>query len=190
MDRRYFCTSALAAGVTSVLPAGTVLAQGGTEPIRVRTLNHVTLSVSDVARSVEFYQRLFGMPIQANQGSAACLRVGAGPQFITVTDISSAAGIHHFCLGVEDFDVDPLVSQLGGHGITRADTLAPMTARVRMRGPELGGSEPGTPELYAADPDGIVVQLQDADYCGGAGLLGTSCSALKRNSSRFASPAR
>ena len=179
MDRRYFCQAVLASGVVGSLPTGTLLAQRASEPIRVQALNHVTLSVSDVARSVEFYQRLFGMPIQARQGSSVCLQVGAGPQFITVADMSSAAGIHHFCLGVEDFELDPLVSQLGEHGVTQADTLAPMTARVRLRGPDLGGAEPGTPELYVADPDGIVVQLQDTDYCGGSDPLGASCSAVE-----------
>jgi catechol 2,3-dioxygenase-like lactoylglutathione lyase family enzyme len=46
-------------------------------PIPVSTLNHVTLTVSDVQRSVEFYQRVLGMPfvtlvapVQAS--SAAC----------------------------------------------------------------------------------------------------------------------
>ena len=38
-------------------PAGGAAAQQGAAPapIRVRTMNHVTLTVSDVQRSVEFY---------------------------------------------------------------------------------------------------------------------------------------
>jgi catechol 2,3-dioxygenase-like lactoylglutathione lyase family enzyme len=52
-----------------------------------------------------------------------------------------------------------------------------MKVRVRMRGPESGGAPGGTPELYFGDPDGIVVQLQDPTYCGGAGPLGSVCSA-------------
>src|SRR4029077_948862 len=46
-----------------------------------------------------------------------------------------------------------------------------------MRGPEAGGAKEGTPELYFGDPDGIVVQLQDVSYCGGAGVLGNVCAA-------------
>ena len=52
-------------------------AQRSVAPIPVSTLNHVTLTVSDVQRSVEFYQRVLGMPfvtlvapVQAS--SAAC----------------------------------------------------------------------------------------------------------------------
>ena len=47
-----------------------------------------------------------------------------------------------------------------------------MKVRVRMRGPELGGAREGTPEIFFADHDGIVVQLQDVKYGGGAGVLG------------------
>ena len=41
-------------------------AQASAPPVSVSTMNHVTLSVSDVQRSVAFYQRIFGMPSQAH----------------------------------------------------------------------------------------------------------------------------
>ena len=44
-------------------------------PIRVRGLNHLTLAVSDPKRSVEFYQGLFGMPVQTRQGTTTALRI-------------------------------------------------------------------------------------------------------------------
>src|SRR6185295_18065491 len=63
------------------------------------------------------------------------------------------------------------------HGITKVDAPGglsggPMKVRVRMRGPEVGGAREGTPEIYVGDPDGIVVQIQDPKYGGGAGVLG------------------
>jgi catechol 2,3-dioxygenase-like lactoylglutathione lyase family enzyme len=139
----------------------------------------MTLSVGDPKRSLEFYQGLFGMPIQARQGATTILRIGAGPQFMAIG--SAAAGvaphINHYCLTVEGFNVDRIIATLGEHGITKADTGGPMKVRVRMRGPEAGGAKEGTPELYFGDPDGIVVQLQDPSYCGGAGRLGNVCLA-------------
>ena len=41
--------------------------------------------------------------------------------------------------------------------------------------PDRGGAPEGTPELYFTDPDGLVMQLQDPSYCGGAGYLGNVC---------------
>jgi catechol 2,3-dioxygenase-like lactoylglutathione lyase family enzyme len=167
-----------------------VLAQATDPPIRVRALNHMTLAVSDPQRSVKFYQGLFGMPIQARQGATTLLRIGSGPQFLAVSAAGSAApAINHFCLSVDGFDVDRVLKALADRGVTRSDTAGasngggggsnagPMKARVRMRGPDAGGAKEGTPELYFGDPDGIVVQLQDASYCGGAGVLGNICPA-------------
>lgn len=42
-----------------------VMAQASDPAIRVRALNHMTLTVSDPKRSLEFYQGLFGMPKRA-----------------------------------------------------------------------------------------------------------------------------
>jgi hypothetical protein len=38
-----------------------------------------------------------------------------------------------------------------------------------------GGAKEGTAELYFTDPDGLLMQLQDTKYCGGARLLGEIC---------------
>lgn len=175
IDRRHFLIS-----LPALLAAPRLLAQGASS-IRVRAFNHFTLAVSDPKRSVDFYQGLFGMPIQARQGPATTvLRIGSGPQFLAIAAAGNTApSISHLCLTVEDFNVDRLVRVLGEHGITKADATGPMTVRVRMRGPESGGAPGGTPELYFGDPDGIVVQLQDPSYCGGAGPLGNMCSSIE-----------
>ncbi len=166
------------------------MAQAGKTSLHVRALNHMTLTVSDVKRSVQFYQGLFGMPIQARQGQTVLLRIGSGPQFVALSGAGPNANPHinHFCFTVDNFDVDRIVKLLAEHGVTRSEPAAggtgfglsggPMKLRVRMRGPEAGGAKEGTPELYLGDPDGIVVQLQDVRYCGGAGALGEVCSAM------------
>jgi catechol 2,3-dioxygenase-like lactoylglutathione lyase family enzyme len=152
--------------------------QAGTPPIRVRTLSHFGLAVSDPKRSVEFYQGLFGMPIQARSGTTLLLRVGAGPQFISIAPAGSAApGINHYCLGVDGFNVDRIMATLAEHGVAKSDAAGPMKAAVTLRGPAGGGAKEGTPDLLFGDPDGIVCQLQDASYCGGAGPLGNVCPA-------------
>lgn len=167
------------------LMAPRLLAQRAVETIRVRGINHVTLAVTDVRRSVDFYQGLFGMPVISRQGSATNLQIGAGPQFLGVSAAGSGPPrIDHLCLGVEDFHVERLTRILAQHGVTRVDPAAggggglsggPMRMRVRMRGPDAGGAKEGTPELYVGDPNGFVIQLQDPRYCGGAGPLGTVC---------------
>jgi catechol 2,3-dioxygenase-like lactoylglutathione lyase family enzyme len=182
IDRRHFLFS-----LPALMAAPRLLAQSGAPaPIRVRAFNHMTLAVSDPKRSIAFYQELFGMPIQARQGATTLLRIGNGPQFVAISAAGTAApSINHYCLAVENYDADRLMTVLAEHGVTKADASGgglsggPMKARVRMRGPESGGAPGGTPELYFGDPDGIVVQLQDATYCGGAGVLGNACTAVE-----------
>jgi catechol 2,3-dioxygenase-like lactoylglutathione lyase family enzyme len=172
---------ALAAARSLASAQGTAGA-GGT--LKIRALNHMTLNVSDPKRSLEFYQGLFGMPVHAHQGATTLLRVGSGPQFIAISGSGAggAVGINHYCVTVENFNVDRVLQVLASHGVTRAESTGgglsggPMKVRVRMRGPESGGAPGGTPELYVGDPDGIVVQLQDPKYCGGGGVLGDACT--------------
>ena len=151
--------------------------QAGSQTIPVTGINHVTLSVSDLKRSVDFYQGLFGMPVLSRQGTTeANLQIGNGPQFLGLASArSTAPNINHICLGVENFNLDRLKSILRQHGITEGEGAEPLRMRVRMRGPEAGGSKDGTPEFSFRDPDGIVIQLQDSRYCGGAGPLGSVC---------------
>ena len=150
-------------------PAGGAAVQQGPAPIQVSTMNHVTLSVSDVQRSVEFYQRVLGLPLVTTQGTerdwdapaVPVLGIGNGPQFIALSR-GDRPHINHYCLGMEGFDAAEIVARLAEHGIE---------ARVRMR----ADSDPPAEELIFNDPDGIPVQIQDVSYCGGSGKLGDLC---------------
>src|SRR5215213_2124526 len=104
IDRRAFLAMLPALAVTSRVGAqGRVAA-----PFRVNGLSQMTLTVSDVQRSVDFYQGLFGMPVQARQGSTVLLRIGNGPRFLALKP--AAAGeppsISALGFGVQDFSVD------------------------------------------------------------------------------------
>ena len=158
--------------LAAMAAAGRLIAQPSSKPsIRVRALNHMTLFVSDIERSLEFYQGLFGMPVQARQGPSAQLRIGTGPQFIALAPAgpNRKPAIDHFCMTVEGFDADEPMKVLADHGVTRSEGAGPLQAWTRMRGDTL--------EFYLGDPDGIVVQLQDPSYCGGGGALGNMCLA-------------
>ncbi len=162
-----------------LLIAPRLIGQSTTPAIRTRGINHVTLYVSDVKRSVDFYQGLFGMPVVSRQGTTnANLRIGAGPQFLGISSAgTNAPNINHICLNVDDFNADRIVATLTQRGFTKSDEPGPMKVRVRVRGPEAGGGKEGTPELYFYDPDTIAIQLQDPRYCGGSGPLGNVCPA-------------
>jgi catechol 2,3-dioxygenase-like lactoylglutathione lyase family enzyme len=173
-SRRTFLGSAAALAVTGSSSAAT----SNSPPLPVQSINHMTINVSDPAASLAWYQGLFGMPIAARQGNTIVLQVGDGPQFMAIGGSpSDNPRINHLCLAVENFDDERTVQILAEHGVAATTESGPMQSRVRMRGEEFGGAASGTPELYFGDRDGIVVQLQDTSYCGGAGLLGEDCLA-------------
>lgn len=120
---------------------------------RGRSLNHVTLSVTDVERSQEFYSRLLGgtmscRSIETGQGTkieSATLALEDG--FIALFKLGEPK-VHHFCVGVENFSVDAALGKL------KSDF--PESKPIVYRGEE----------LYFRDPDGILGQISGMDYRG------------------------
>ena len=94
-------------------------AQPQAAPLQILGLHQVTLAVSDVARSLYFYQSLFGMPIQVRRGTTMVLRIGEGPQFLALSRAGAGEPrISHWGMSVEGFDPRQVVSDLGGFGVT------------------------------------------------------------------------
>ena len=140
--------------------------------VATRTLNHVALRVANAKRSVEFYQRVLGMPIHGYQknGNATLLTIGAGPQFLSIVE-GPDPHLIHYGFGVEDFDAERTRKILADKGIK---------ARVEMRrGAEQRPAGQGdTPELMVTDSEGVEFKLVDMTSCGGTGALGNICSEM------------
>jgi catechol 2,3-dioxygenase-like lactoylglutathione lyase family enzyme len=166
MSRRSLVASLSA---LAVAPAASQ-AQTKSAPVKVRSLNHVSISVDDVNKSVAFYQSIFGMTVKSREGTegnpiaggggglVVNLAPGAGPEFLGIYH-ADKHDIGHFCLGVENFNCEETLKVLTDHGVK---------ARMRTRGE--------SKEIFLVDPDGISVQLTDTSYCGGTGLHGNKCT--------------
>jgi catechol 2,3-dioxygenase-like lactoylglutathione lyase family enzyme len=152
---------------------------------RLQELNHFTAFVSDGAAANTFYQKAFGLEVQAYQGAGSPVTgIGDGHQFVMYAGAGGAgapspANLHHGCFNMYDFNVEEVLARLTAHGLSARPegqaTAGPLMHYVSLRQPERGGAPGGTPELYFTDPDGILLQLQDVTYCGGGGYLGSEC---------------
>src|SRR5215204_5386632 len=92
LTRRQLLISLPVFGTAVARPfAAAVAGQTASASIRVRSLNHFGIAVADPKRSIDFYQGLCGMPVQARQGAATILRVGAGPQFLSIRPVEGNA---------------------------------------------------------------------------------------------------
>ncbi len=151
---------------------------------KLTEISHFTAFVSNGAAANTFYQDLFGLKVQAYQGTGSPVTgIGDGKQFVMYAGPfaggeKTPASINHGCFNMEAFKVDDVLAKLTANGLTaRPDgaQAGPMMHYVSLRLPARGGAEGGTPELYFTDPDGILMQLQDQTYCGGGGYLGNEC---------------
>lgn len=121
---------------------------------QARTLNHVSIGVSDVERAAEFYQGLLGLDVVSRPGNGG-INLGLGDGFLGIYSIPGFVGrAHHVCLGVDDYDPDAIAERLADVGLE---------ARVD-RNPANRTS--GGDQLYFNDPDGTVVQLSANGYQG------------------------
>jgi catechol 2,3-dioxygenase-like lactoylglutathione lyase family enzyme len=124
-------------------------------------LNHVNLRVADVERSHAFYQRFFGLglvttptynALDCGGGTFLSLQTKAlidleefrtAPEAVewARTPDETAGTLEHFCLEVDDFDLEETAGELraAGHEV------------VEVHG-----------NLLTSDPDGILVQVVDS----------------------------
>jgi catechol 2,3-dioxygenase-like lactoylglutathione lyase family enzyme len=123
---------------------------------RLKAIDHVGLKVSDLDRTLDFYERL-GFTVLRTKGPAADgersaviqigsqeLNVFSHPAFAPASK-ENRVGMDHFCLEVEATSIEEVVGELCAVGI---DIVAGPTKRR-------DGSS-----VFVHDPDGVRVELQ------------------------------
>lgn len=150
ISRRELVSALLALTAVPSVSSGQELVQVA----QARTLNHVSIGVSDVGRSAAFYEALLGLEVVSRPGNGG-INLGLGDGFLGIYAIPGTVGrAHHVCLGVENYDPDAIAARLGALGIA---------ARVD-RNPRNRTS--GGDQIYFPDPDGTTIQLSANGYQG------------------------
>lgn len=103
-------------------------------------VNHAALSVTDLERSREFYQRVFGLPL-FRQGRRNRF-LGVGDNFLALF-LRDQPGMHHFCISVDSYDSMRTKETCERAGIEVTD---------------------GQGRLYIRDPNGLTIQLAEFDH--------------------------
>ena len=134
--------------VRALVPLLAAAPASAADTLTVKSLNHVTLFVSDVERSRQFYQDLFTAPVVSKQANGINLAAGPSSFIGLYKGGQGSPSINHFCLGI-DGTVETAFVVLEKHGI-----------KPTMR------DRDGVKELYFRDPDNVQVQLQNVDYRG------------------------
>jgi len=109
-------------------------------PLKSASINHTSVLVSDMARSLEFYDRVFGLKLLNEDKANKIARLGTGGKVLVSLRVEPPAGkIDHFAIGVDGFNREAVTRELQGLGLTPRENI------------EFG--------FYVLDPDGAPVQI-------------------------------
>jgi catechol 2,3-dioxygenase-like lactoylglutathione lyase family enzyme len=150
----------LVASLTALVAGSRSLsAQSGTPAADSRpvaqgsSLNHVSLAVTDVERSAEFYTKLLGLKVVSRPGNGG-INLGLGSSFLGLYKLADPGKVNHFCIGVDAFDPDRMAERLKQNNIAANVDRNPANRTS------------GGDQLYFTDPDNTRVQLGPNGYQG------------------------
>jgi len=121
----------------AALAAAGAPATAAESPFKGAGLNHIAVRVTDIPRTKAFYQELLGLPLISESDSSLFLKTGK--EFLTFFK-NSTPGLDHYCVAIEDFKPDAVMSKLTARGL-------------KPRRPN------GTDRIYFRDPDGLELQF-------------------------------
>jgi catechol 2,3-dioxygenase-like lactoylglutathione lyase family enzyme len=124
----------------AILAAAGASAPASAAPLRSGSINHVSVLVSDMARSIDFYNRVFGLSVQNEDKANKISRLGIGGKVLVSLRVEPPAGlVDHFAIGIDGFSREVVTKELQGMGLTPRENL------------EFG--------FHVKDPDGANVQI-------------------------------
>ena len=131
----------LVQGLAMLAASGTAAAAAAQENIDFKAANidHVSLHVADLQRSIDFYRRMFGFSVVSEDRPQEIVRLGNSKVLVSLNHGSPAGVIDHFAIGVPRLTRESGERYLTQHGAT-----------------PLQGDYAG---LHVKDPDGISVQI-------------------------------
>jgi len=131
----------LVRGLAVLAASGTAAAAAAQENIDFKAANidHVSLHVADLQRSVDFYRRMFGFSVVSEDRPQRIVRLGNAKVLVSLNDGSPAGMIDHFAIGIPRLTSESARRYLTQRGAT-----------------PLQGDYAG---LHVKDPDGISVQI-------------------------------
>jgi catechol 2,3-dioxygenase-like lactoylglutathione lyase family enzyme len=110
--------------------------------IKAAKIDHVSIQVADLPRSLEFYQKMFGLTVLSEDKPNEIVRLGAGKVLVSLHHKRPTGLVDHFAIGVEKFDKDLVTRELKTRGANPEDNL------------DAG--------FHIIDPEGISVQIVGA----------------------------
>ena len=128
----------LVSGLAMLAAGGTAAAAQDEMNFRDATIDHISIHVADLDRSIEFYQKMFGFSV-VSRADPEIIRLGNGKTLVSLNHGRPAGTIDHFAIGIPRFNAQSAARYVAQRGAT-----------------PLQGDYAG---FHIKDPDGINVQI-------------------------------
>lgn len=127
-------------GLTVLSAAGNAIpAAAQSTPFAARGIDHISIQVSDLRRSIEFYQKIFGLAILNEDTPNAIVRMGVTKTIVSLHQKPPLGIVDHFAIAIDNFNTESATATLQGHGLTPQTNL------------DYG--------FHVRDPEGVPVQI-------------------------------
>jgi catechol 2,3-dioxygenase-like lactoylglutathione lyase family enzyme len=91
-------------------------AAGAQEGLEEANIDHVSIHVTDLQRSVDFYQKMFGFSVVSQDQAGGIIRLGNTKVLISLDHGDPAGIVDHFAIGVPRFSRQSAARYLTQHG--------------------------------------------------------------------------
>lgn len=117
---------------------GNAAAQAST-PFVSNGIDHISIQVTNLERSISFYQTVFGLSILNQDVENEIVRMGRDRIIVSLHHKEPTGIVDHYAIAIDDFDREAVTSALAEQGLTAQQNL------------DYG--------FYVRDPEGIPVQI-------------------------------
>ncbi len=113
-------------GLAMLTAASSTQAQAQTPGagLKAAKIDHVSIQVTDLPRSVAFYEKIFGLTVVSEDKPNEIVRLGTGRRALVSLHHKSPTGlVDHFAIGVENFNRESVTQTLKALGADPSDNL-------------------------------------------------------------------
>ena len=112
-------------------------------PFRSTRIDHISIQVTDMARSIAFYEKIFGLKVLNEDKENEIVRMGVTRIIVSLHRKPPVGIVDHFAIAIDDFNREAVTAELAKHGLTPSRTSTtdsscaiPKACRCRSSAPE------------------------------------------------------
>jgi catechol 2,3-dioxygenase-like lactoylglutathione lyase family enzyme len=86
-------------------------------------IDHVSIQVTDLQRSIDFYRKLFGFSMVSEDKKNEIVRLGITKTLVSLHHKSPTGLVDHFAIAVDHFDKESVTRELKSHGASPEENV-------------------------------------------------------------------